>query len=213
MSEYQYYEFQAIDRPLDERARAELRAITSRAEITATSLVNVYHFGSFKGNPDRLMDKYFDAFLYLANWGTHRLMLRLPRSLFDLSRAEPYTVPDVLWARATQEHVILDFHSDAEGEMDYEGGEGWLASLIPLRADLLAGDLRCLYLGWLAGVEARQVADDELEPPVPPGLGNLSASLQRLADFLRVDTDLIETAALTSLGEGPAGPSTEELAS
>src|SRR5207244_10269882 len=48
MSEYQYYEFQAIDRPLDESAMAALRAITSRAQITPTSLVNVYHFGSFK---------------------------------------------------------------------------------------------------------------------------------------------------------------------
>lgn len=44
MSEYQYYEFQAIDRPLDERAMMALRAITSRATITPTSLVNVYHY-------------------------------------------------------------------------------------------------------------------------------------------------------------------------
>src|SRR5919201_5020257 len=99
MSEYQYYEFQAIDRPLDERAMAELRGITSRAEITPTSLVNVYHFGDFKGDPDRLMDKYFDAFLYVANWGTRRLMLRLPRGSLDLAAVKPYTVPDVLEAR------------------------------------------------------------------------------------------------------------------
>ena len=89
MSEYQYYEFQAIDRPLDERARAELRAITSRAQITSTRLVNVYHFGDFKGNPDRLMDQYFDAFLYVANWGTHRLTLRLPKRVFNLDTAKP----------------------------------------------------------------------------------------------------------------------------
>lgn len=30
MSEYQYYEFQAIDRPLTEREMRELRAISSR---------------------------------------------------------------------------------------------------------------------------------------------------------------------------------------
>src|SRR5262249_18503818 len=56
-SEYQYYEFQAIDRPLDERAMAALRAITSRARITPTSLVNVYHFGDFKGDPDRRVEE------------------------------------------------------------------------------------------------------------------------------------------------------------
>lgn len=43
MSEYPYYEFQAIDRPLDERAMIALRAITSRATIPTTSLVNGYH--------------------------------------------------------------------------------------------------------------------------------------------------------------------------
>ena len=52
MSEYQYYQFQAIDRPLDERAMTALRAITSRATITPTSLVNVYHWGDFKGRFD-----------------------------------------------------------------------------------------------------------------------------------------------------------------
>src|SRR4051794_3314620 len=59
VSEYQYYEFRAIDTPLDERDMAALRAISSRAEITPTSLTNVYHWGDFKGDPDRLMDRYF----------------------------------------------------------------------------------------------------------------------------------------------------------
>jgi hypothetical protein len=33
------------------------------------------------------MERYFDAFLYLANRGTHRLMIRLPRGLLDLGVA------------------------------------------------------------------------------------------------------------------------------
>lgn len=211
MSEYQYYEFQAIDKPLDERAMVALRTITSRAEITPTSLVNVYHFGDFKGNPDRLMDQYFDAFLYVANWGTHRLMLRLPKRVFNLAAAKPYCMPNVLQARATKEHVVLDFCSQEE-EGNWEEGEPWMASLIPLRSDLLAGDLRCLYLGWLAAVESGEVDENCIEPPVPAGLSNLSVPLKRFADFLRVDTDLIEIAALASLGSAPLGPSPNELA-
>jgi hypothetical protein len=35
VSEYQYHEFLAIDRPLDEQQRAELRALSTRARITA----------------------------------------------------------------------------------------------------------------------------------------------------------------------------------
>jgi hypothetical protein len=211
--EYQYYEFQALDRPLDQQAMAALRAITSRAQITPTSLINVYHFGDFKGNPDRLMDQYFDAFFYLANWGTRRLMLRLPGGVVDLKAIKPYEVPHVLKARATKTHVVLDFHSAVEGEADDEGGEGWLASLLPLRAGLLAGDLRCLYLGWLAGVEIGEVDEEQEEPPVPPGLQDITAPLQRFIDFLRLDPDLLEVAAETSPGGPPSSLGPEELAS
>jgi len=42
MSEYQYYEFQAVDRPLTEAERTELRALSSRARITATSFTDHY---------------------------------------------------------------------------------------------------------------------------------------------------------------------------
>jgi len=36
MSEYQYYEFQAVDCPLTPDEMAELRAISTRARITLT---------------------------------------------------------------------------------------------------------------------------------------------------------------------------------
>jgi hypothetical protein len=45
MSEYQYYEFQALDRPLTAEQISELRAYSSRARITSSSFVNVH-----KGN-------------------------------------------------------------------------------------------------------------------------------------------------------------------
>ena len=54
--------------------------------------------------------------------------------------------------------------------------------------------------------------DDRLEPPVPPGLAKLSAPLRALAEFLRVDDELIEVAAAGSAGEPPAEPSRTELA-
>jgi hypothetical protein len=63
MSEYQYYEFQAIDRRLIEREMQELRFYSTRAQITPTSFINVYHFGSFKGNAEtwKQVDQLIDA--------------------------------------------------------------------------------------------------------------------------------------------------------
>ena len=49
MSEYQYYDFLVVDRPLDERQLGELRALSTRARITPTSLVNTYHWGTSAG--------------------------------------------------------------------------------------------------------------------------------------------------------------------
>ena len=46
MSEYQYYEFQAVDRPLTQEQMGELRAYSSRAQITPSSFVNVYNWGA-----------------------------------------------------------------------------------------------------------------------------------------------------------------------
>src|SRR3546814_1675640 len=67
MSEYQYYEFQAIDRPLDRAAQEALRSISSRARISATSFTNHYEWGDLKGDPCKLMEQWFDLHLYLTN--------------------------------------------------------------------------------------------------------------------------------------------------
>jgi len=90
MSEYQYYEFQAIDRPLTPREMAELRKYSTRATINCTRFVNSYEWGDFKGDASAWMERYFDAFVYVANWGTRELMLRFPRGVLHLETAKQY---------------------------------------------------------------------------------------------------------------------------
>jgi hypothetical protein len=67
VSEYQYHEFLALDEPLSEREQRELRAISSRATISSTRFANFYTFGDLKANPAGLLERYFDAHLYLSN--------------------------------------------------------------------------------------------------------------------------------------------------
>ena len=206
MSEYQYYEFQAIDRPLTDREMAELRALSTRARITSTSFVNTYQWGDFKGRPDVLMEKYFDAFVYFANWGTRILKFRLPRRLVDLETASVYCRGDGASLKSTKDVVVFSFCHDREPEDDWdENGEGVMASLIPLRDSVLDGDLRPLYLGWLLCVQQDQVKGRALEPPVPPGLGSLEGPVHAFADFLQIDRDLIEAAAQGSPDAEPSG--------
>jgi len=200
MSEYQYYEFQTIDKPLSEKDREVLRDISSRAQITSTSFVNEYNYGNFKGDPLKLVEKYFDAFLYVTNWGTHQLMLRIPRKLIDLDLASQYCIGDSWTIYEKGDYLIFDFTSETE-DYDWEEGEGYLLSLISLRSDLIRGDYRCLYLAWLFCAQMDEIEDDEEEPPVPSNLENLNASLESFADFMRLDKNLIQVAAENSIAE------------
>jgi hypothetical protein len=213
VAEYQYYEFLAIDRPLDARQLAELRALSTRARISPSRFVNTYQWGDFRGDPRTLMTQYFDAFLYTANWGTRRLMLRLPSRLLDPSIARRYCHTDSASAWAAGKIVILDLsREDQDGSWeDEEYGEESLGSIIPARAELATGDLRLLYLAWLLSVESGELADDDAEPPIPPGMAALNAPLRSLADFLRLDEDLIAVAAEASEEQKDSSPSPQEL--
>ena len=55
MSEYQYYEFRAIDRPLTGRQKASVSALSSRAYVTSHAASFVYNYGDFRGDPEKLM--------------------------------------------------------------------------------------------------------------------------------------------------------------
>ncbi|WP_431876872.1 hypothetical protein [Micromonospora marina] len=213
MSEYQYYEFTAIDRPLTGRERAELRSLSTRADITATSFVNTYEWGNFKGDPRMLIERYFDAHLYLANWGTRQLILRLPKHVLDPATVAQYCQGDSASAWTAGKHIIIDLHDeDEDGTDEWDlDGHGLLASIIPVRAGLAAGDLRLLYLAWLRCVQSAEIADDEPEPPVPAGLGTLDAPLTAVAEFLRIDPDLIAAAAAGSAPAASGEPAAAQL--
>jgi hypothetical protein len=195
MSEYQYYEFQAIDRPLDRAAQEALRSISSRARITATSFTNHYEWGDLKGDPRKFMEQWFDLHLYLANWGTRRLMMRLPKRFLNRADVDDF-LREVDWVEiwTSGNNLIIDICRDeAEPDDDWEDGSGRLATLAPLRADLLAGDLRLFYLLWLTAVQDKLVSDDEMEPM--PGIGPLTGALEGFSEFFGIDADLVQAAA------------------
>ena len=208
MGVYQYYEFLAADRPLSEREQAEVREWSTRAEITATGFVNEYEWSDFRGDPTDLVRRYYDAHLYLADWGTRRILLRVPRD--GLDAADQYTVDDLVTVERTDDHLLLDLISeDDEDQWDYEPQDR-LTVIAGVRAELLTGDLRALYLAWLAayGTWERDedafdaAAEDEREPPVPPGLDRLTVPQRELARFLRLDDVLLTVAARTGGSNG-----------
>lgn len=55
--------------------------------------------------------------------------------------------------------------------------------------------MRAAYLAWLAAAQAGELDDRDEEPPVPAGLGKLTAPLESLVDLLGVDASLVRAAA------------------
>jgi hypothetical protein len=149
--------------------------------------VNEYQWGDLKGDPQKMMERYFDAFLYLANWGTRRLMFRLPRGMLDSETAGQYCCTDTASLIETGSHLILSLYVDREPDDYWEGPGGQLAAMVQARSELAAGDSRLLYLAWLLALQSDEVDEEDTEPLVPAGLGNLSAALQAIADFFEID--------------------------
>lgn len=209
MSEYQYYEFQTIDRPLTAEQQAEIRKLSSRVALSASRAAFNYSYGDFRGDPLRVLEQHFDALLYIANWGSKQLAFRFPIGALTLEHLQPYLLGDeesyVGDVHMSKQHLVLNFEIREEEGYGWIEGEGLLDPLIPLREAILRGDLRALYLFWLrcAAERAGYADDDEeaaklVEPPVPPGLGQLDLALEAFAEFFAIDQDLIAAAAEAS---------------
>lgn len=149
------------------------------------------------------MRRYFDAFIHIADWGSCHLALRVPLEAFHEDELKPFAVRHALTLDRSGEHWIIHWllHDSEDYErFGTEESSGWMQRLAPLRDDLSCGDLRPLYLGWLAST--RELDDDVLEPEVPPGLADLSRPQQALVEFIEIDPDLLAAAGMDAWLDG-----------
>ncbi|MEM7110847.1 MAG: hypothetical protein AAF614_00335 [Chloroflexota bacterium] len=211
MSEYQYYEFQAIDRPLTPAEQTAVSNLSSRVDPHPRRAIFTYSYSDFRGDPKKILAKYYDAMFYIANWGTVQLLFRFPKTLIDTKQFEPYYVEDRVMYETVGDYIVLDLllHQE-ESFYEWIEGEGTLDSLLVLRDDILKQDYRVLYLGWLCAINSWEVDEEAIEPPVPPGLRKLTPALRRFADLFGVDEALLNIAAQNSAM--PKGISRKKLA-
>jgi hypothetical protein len=200
MSEYQYVAFRAVDRPVDETNLEYMRRQSTRAEITPWSFENEYHYGDFRGDPVQMLRRGYDIHLQYANFGIRKLLIRLPRGLAETLSFEPYLEEGSL--------EFLKHEQDSGGilcvDPAYEPGDleelweidAFLDRLIPLRAEILDGDLRPLYVAHLAIVRDYEHDPEEArEAPIPAGLEALSDAQRALAELYGVSDELLAAAA------------------
>ena len=79
---------------------------------------------------------------------------------------------------------IVWWERNQEDGWGWTEGEGLIDQLIGVREELMRGDYRALFLGWLADFdpdEWRDPKDDAVVmPPIPAGLDDLSPALAAL---------------------------------
>ena len=200
MSEYQYVAFRAIDGPVSESDLKFMEKQSSRAEITPWSFENEYQYGDFRGDAAAMLRRGYDFHFHYANFGVRKLMIRLPNGLPDPKAATPYL-----------DGEGLQFAKDKNGpggilciEPFFESGEledlwefdGVLDRLLPLRAEILGGDLRPLYLAHLAvASDSNHNPEEGKEGAVPAGLGKLTDAQDALAELYGLSEALIAAAA------------------
>ncbi len=203
MSQYQYYEFMAVDGPISDEGLEYARSCSSRAQVSRVRWQNVYHFGDLHGSVDTLL-KYYDAHFYIANWGTVRLGLVLPQGCLAPETIEPYLhggerYEDTLTVKQVGQRTVLWWERNEEGGWWEKGGEGIIDQLIGIREELMRGDYRSLFLGWLADFDPDEWRDPKdsgvLVPPIPAGLDALSPALLALIEHFPVDPDALAVAA------------------
>jgi hypothetical protein len=145
----------------------------------------------------------FDFHFRYANFGLRNLMIRLAHGLPDPKAAAHYCEED-----------SLHFLKDKQGpggilclQPFYESGhldsvsnpDEFLDRLLPLRAELLDGDLRPLYLAHLAVVmDGNHDPDEEEDAPVPAGLATLTDAQDALAELYELSSALVAAAAENS---------------
>ena len=174
MSEYQYYEFQAVDHPLGEADRQALRDLSTRARITATSFTNSYEWGDFKGDPAKLMERWFDLHLYMANWGSRRLMIGLPARFIDAPPRPFLREVECVRLRSVGENLIFNITRDKVEFDGWDDGSGWLAPRRSAPTALGRPD----FLSPVA--DGRRGRCNRRRPPEPmPGLGPLTGASKR----------------------------------
>jgi len=199
VSEYQYYEFQVVDQPLTIEDQAALRQISSRVEPTRSRAIFIYNYRDFPRDEKQVLLQYFDAMLYMSNWGSRRLLFRFPRQVIHLEAMQPYCIDDCVEVTQVGNYAVLDiFLRDADGGGYWIEGEGWLDSLVRLREDILNQDYCALYLAWLKCVVNEYFLETVLEPPLPPGLRQLSPPLRDFIDLFEIDEFLVDAAAKPS---------------
>ncbi len=185
------YEFLAIDRPLDKKARAAVASLSSRAHPTPRSVSFIYHADGYDipGGWEPLMIDYYDV-MYCESYDWWQLVIAFPLAPQQQEELMQYAFDGVedmgVDVSIHGERAVVtincrleyfgpywesfddeDDQDDPETELDFKTNDSLLLMLAEIREQFMKGDYRALYEVWLKYAYPED-EDDEDEWPKPP---------------------------------------------
>ncbi len=125
MSEFQLYEWITVDKPLTRAQLEAVESLSSHIEASPSYAAVEYSWGDFKHDPIKVLQKYFDGFLYQANWGLPHLALRFPHSAVPTDVLDNYNLGDYVTFTQHGTYDILEVQfEDAENSGEWVEATG-----------------------------------------------------------------------------------------
>ena len=202
VSEYQCYQWKTVGRRLSPKERGEISDLSSHIAVRADSAEVTYHWGDFKHDPVSVLERYFDLFLYEANWGTQRVAFRFDADTVEAEDLRAFAAGEVITVAEKGSGVLVEAWFDEnwiepvyDYYDEYEQTDWRLNAFEAIHRQLIEGDYRGLFLLWLKACELdpEEEADEPLA--LPRGMGNSGDEHRILADFVGVDGGVMKAAA------------------
>ncbi|NWK54708.1 hypothetical protein HW115_03740 [Verrucomicrobiaceae bacterium N1E253] len=201
MSEYQCYQWKKVSQSLSPKQYKEVSNLSSHISVTSNSAEVTYHWGDFKHDPQTVLTRYFDIFLYEANWGTQRVEFRFDIGSVDVEQIQGFALGNLLEVKQTEDAVFVEVWFEEnwiEPSYSYydqyeDTGDWRLEAFEAVYRQIQQGDYRGLFLLWMKGCEISSI--EKKVVALPRGMAKLEEEHRILADFVGVNEELIKQAA------------------
>ena len=202
MSEYQCYQWKSVGKSLSPKQRGEVSELSSHISVRSDSAEVTYHWGDFKHDPVSVLERYFDLFLYEANWGTQRVVFRLDADTVEVEDLSVFAVGETITVTEKENGLLIEAWFEENWidpsysyQVEYEETDWRLDGFEMIHRHLMQGDYRGLFLLWLKACELDPEEEADGMVTLPRGMGQLGDEHRVLADFVGVDGGVMKAAA------------------
>lgn len=171
--------------------------MSSRVDLTPTRAVFTYSFSDFRYDEEQIVFEYFDFMFYMSNWGTKRILIKIPEGIGNFKELKKYNITvetsyvQEIRVYKRSKFILIDIN------FTEEEGLGWIDEnqsygFESIRREIIEGDYRALFMIWLRFIE-EMYENVEFDKNysfevalIPANLETLPSSVLRYKDFFGV---------------------------